>query len=621
MRITHLIKQNIQKVLKEAFDVEIPLEDILVEHPKNPKWGDYATNVSMKLAPLIKQAPQEIAKTLCYGLQGCDQRFSFCDEKHRIFEKIESASGGFVNFRFSKEWLTNVPYQIIGGDGYYKTLEFANKKVLVEYTDPNPFKVFHIGHLMSNCIGESLSRLISASGAEVKRANYQGDVGMHVAKSIWGMRKKLAVEGLSLNDVESWDLGQRTNFLGQAYALGASAYKEDDHAQKEMKDINILVFVAAQEMLQEQEGWEPLVDYAQYLSSNNNDLDAIRELYNKGRLWSLEQFEKVYLRLGTKFDFYYFESLVGEVGFKLVKDYLEKGVFEENAGAIIFRGEQYGLHTRVFVNALGLPTYEAKDLGLAQKKHEDFAYDVSIMVTANEIDAYFKVVFKAMEAVLPDLVPKIRHISHGMMKLPSGKMSSRTGDIITGMSLLNEIKDAVLEKMELSDTNFLGGSKDAIAEKIAVGAIKYSILKQGIGRDIVFDKERSLSLTGNTGPYLQYAYVRACSILEKGGWISSMVTQQVDCSRRITEDEQLLLGSLHGFFESIEKASLNFAPNVLCEYLFDLAQRFNSLYASVPILDTQNEDLRLFRLTLVYGVATVLKDGLGLLGIEVVDKM
>ena len=402
------IKALLEEVLKEKGIEEIAVQ---VDYPADASLGDYATNIALVLSKKIGKSPRDIAEDLRKELEVRSKELGF-------LEKVEVAGPGFINFTLGEKVLIgNVedPSTSLGmtASTSNATSQFAGKKVMVEYTDPNPFKEFHIGHLYTNIIGESLARLFEKVGAEVQRVCYQGDVGLHVAKSLWGIPKTLEDREQKIEDLENTALVERVKLLGEAYALGATKFEEDETAKTEIIEINKMVYAKDPEVM---------------------------ELYEKGRAWSLEYFEAIYKRLGTKFDHYYFESQVGQFGLSLVKEFLAKGVFEESNGAVIFPGEKYGLHSRVFINSLGLPTYEAKELGLAPLKYKDFAYDQSIIVTGNEINEYFKVLIKALEQFNPDLAAKTKHLSHGMVKLPEGKMSSRTGKVISGEWLLNEAK-------------------------------------------------------------------------------------------------------------------------------------------------------------------------------------
>lgn len=613
-----LIKNTVKKAVKLKYGLD--LEDVHVEHPENLEFGDYSTNISMVLAKTLKQSPLEIAKTLCYELQSISPTFASSGEELKIFESISYLPPGFINLKFSDQWLHLVLTEVHAqADSYGLGDSLAKTKIILEYTDPNPFKVFHIGHLMTNCIGESLSRIFEFQGADVKRVNYQGDVGMHVAKSIWGWDKLLSEQKMTISDIENMPLDDRIAFLGKAYALGATAFEAGDQATDDIKVLNIMVYKCAQQELKSTEGWVSEVDYtsAHDTSSSKYDYSYIKELYSKGKSWSLEYFETLYKRLGTKFDYYYFESRAGEKGYILVQGGLKSGVFTQSEGAIVFKGEEFGLHTRVFINSFGLPVYEAKDLGLIFLKYDDYEYDLSYIITANEMNEYFKVVFKAMELIEPSLAAKTRHIGHGIMKLLGGKMSSRTGNVIAGDSLLNDIKETVLTKIDTSDVVYESAAQKAeIADKVAVASIKYAVLKVGIGGDIVYDEEKALSLTGDTGPYLQYTFARINSILSK------QRPSEYDYKNvGVSELERTIMRKLPIFSEVCFSASQKASPSLIAAYAFDLAQNFNSFYAQISVLNEPNDDLKSFRLTLCQCVGHVLKNALHLLGIQVVDKM
>ena len=378
-------------------------------------------------------------------------------------------------------------------------------------------------------------------------------------------------------------------------------------------------------MWKEKEGREPIVNYDPENKFSEEEINEIYELYVKGRSWSLEYFEQIYARLGTKFDGYYPESVVGEIGYKYVLDNLGS-VFEKSEGAIIYKGEKVGLHTRVFINKHNLPTYEAKELGLAPKKYEDFKYDESIIVTGNEINEYFKVLISALKEINPKLGNATLHLGHGMVRLPEGKMSSRTGKIVTAEEILDEVKSMVFKILEKSDVT--ESEKESIAEKVAIGSIKYSFLKTGIGQDIIFDFDKSLSLEGNSGPYLQYTYARTQSVGKK-----ALGTRQkaLDFQKLMpspyslvpNSEEIALLRTFTHFSDIISMSAKNYSPNLLCNYLYDLAQKFNLFYNMHGILEqrTKDKEQSNFRLALTSATGQVLKNGLYLLGIEAPGRM
>ncbi len=585
------LRKSIENALSVALkNLGIESLSFKLDIPQDLAHGDYTSNIALVASQKLHQNPMEVGQkikdkiTLSYPV-----------------ERIEVVKPGFINFWLSKDYVITQLQEVLEQRerfGMTTRSQFNGIKIMVEFTDPNPFKEFHIGHLYSNTVGESLSRLLESQGAMVWRVTYQGDVGLHVAKALYGILQgsKFKVQSSRL-DEES--LEKRAKILGEAYAMGSKAYEEDDRAKKEIIEINKKVY----------EGSDP----------------QILELYQKGRQWSLEYFEAIYKRLGSKFIKNYFESAAGPIGLNLVKDHIKDGVFKESEGAIIFEGEKYGLHSRVFINSLGLPTYEAKDMALPQIKYKDFPYDESIIITAVEQSDYFEVILKALSLINPDLASKTRHIAHGVVRLLEGKMSSRTGNVITGEWLLDEAKKKIQQSFKDVDQD--------TAEKIAVGAVKYALLKSGIGKDIAFSFEESVSLEGNSGPYLQYTYARTQSVLTKFKTQSSKLKSTVQSSKvdqKLEPEEILLLRLVHRFPEVVQEATEQFAPHALCNYLFDLAQAFNLFYQKHKILGTEaqkgSEGQRLiglqeFRVVLTEATGQVLKNGLHLLGIAAPERM
>lgn len=581
-KVVEIIKLEIGKILKDWN--EDSLSDFSISVPHDITHGDFTSNIAFLLSNQLRKPPMEIAKNIAEALE----------KNLDIFGSIEIVKPGYINFWLSRKYLiTRMEKMITEADHIGIDDLLKGKKIMVEFTDPNPFKEFHIGHLYSNIVGESLCRLMEAQGAEVRRVCYQGDIGLHVAKAIWGIKTKLHTEKLSVSVIESKELKFIVKFLGNAYTMGANAFEKDEKAKNEIISINKKLYT--------QEDPE------------------IMELYTKGREWSLAQFEHIYQRLGTKFWKYYFESEAGKIGLKLVNEHLQDGIFQEDSNAIVFRGEPFGLHTRVFVNSQGLPTYEAKELGLAPTKFNDFPYDQSIIITGNEVNEYFKVLLKALSLINLPLAEKTVHISHGMVRLPSGKMSSRTGNIVTGDELLDEAKTKAYEKIkEAKHTGEVDSSDDlnTIADQVGIGAVKYALLKSSIGKDVEFDFEKSVSFEGNAGPYVQYTYVRTQSILGKKG------IGQADFSNYMpTKDEENLLRMTMQFHGVVSEASKQLSPGTVSSYIYELSKLFNLFYQRHRIVDAEEKDQVEFRLHLTSLVGFILQKGLSLLGIAAPKRM
>ncbi len=543
-----------------------PETDFVVELPKDIANGDFSTNVALVLSKQVGKNPKEIAEQLVSDWVA-----------HSLSEisKIEVAGPGFVNFYLSKTCIQSLISQPVQN---IKT-EFTDKTIITEYTDPNPFKQFHIGHLMSNTIGESVSRLYELGGAKVTRVCYQGDIGPHVAKCIWGMMQQ---PDAFPHDQDLLD--DKMKYLGDAYVYGSNQYEDNPDAQLQIKEINKKLFEKSDPELQ--------------------------IYYDKGRQWSLEYFDVMYQRLGTQFQHLFFESNTFVAGKKIVEDNISNGIFEksEESKAIIYKGEQDGLHTRVFINSQGLTTYEAKELGLAFEKEKLGDFDTSVVVTASEQTDYFKVLLAVLSKLNPHIASKTKHVPHGMMQFADGKMSSRKGNVITADALLEQIEQKVKEK--IADREYTADQKNEIIQTVAIGALKYSILKQTPGKNIIFDFEKSISFEGDSGPYLQYACVRAKSLLTKAGAVDENAINKKDTYAI----EKVLIR-----FESVvERAIADLAPQLIAGYLIDLASHFNSWYAQERIIGDENEA---YKLLIVNKFVQTLKRGLFGLGIEVPEKM
>ena len=463
--------------------------------------------------------------------------------------------------------------------------EKARKEIIFEFGDPNPFKEPHIGHLRIFAVGEAVCRMLEADGNYVIRANYQGDVGLHVAKALYGiMNHESGIKGL-----DSGSLEEKAKFLGEAYVMGAKAFEEDAKAKKEIISINNKIY------------------------SKDSEIMKIWEL---GRKWSLDYFEELYKKLGIKYDKYYFESDVAEEGREIVEKHPE--VFEKHDGAYIFRGEKYDLHTRVFVTAEGYATYEGKDLALAAEKNKDFPQiNKSIIMTANEQIDYFKVLLKALEFVDKKIADKTSHLSFGFVNLkegppgqrPSGpavKMSSRTGNVVGAFWLLDETKKRLKKGFKTVENNVL--------EDLCVGAVKWSMLRFSRESNISFSIDESINLAGNSGPYMQYTYARIASLLEKG----SKPHFEAKSVKSLDQDLVALGRAICQFEIRVKLAADNFSPNILTEYLFLLAQNFNAYYEKEKIIGSAKERERL---VVVNAVGNVLKKGLHLLGIATPEKI
>lgn len=561
------MKDIVRQVIERALSV-LSIGDVsfVVERPNDLAHGDYATNVALVVSKQLKQSPRTVAERVAALIQ---------EQAVPAIAAVTVAGPGFINITLRPDYFEQTVATVCDQKKTYGTGSlYAGKNVIVEYTDPNPFKELHIGHVMSNAIGESIARVIACAGANVIRASYHGDVGLHVAKALWAYQKQ------GNNDL---------SYLvsGKAYADGNRAFEEDVSARKEIEHTNKLVYERTDE--------------------------RVNAAYDAGRAASFDSFYRYLAKIGTTFDMKFYESESGPIGKALVESNIGN-VFEQSEGAVVFPEEKSGLHTRVFLNSHGLPTYEAKELGLAKLKAERCPFDTSIVVTGNEINDYFKVLLRAMALLMPDVAAKTLHVSHGMLRLPTGKMSSRTGTVVTATQLFDEVQKAIMGRME--DRGLSSVELEAVSWQIAVAAVKYSILRQSPGSDIIYDFEKSISVEGDSGPYIQYTAVRARSVVRKAAeqGIPVVATRPVD--EHLSVVERLI----PRFPEIASRAASELAPHHVANYLIELSSAFNNFYTTTVIIGEKTETTS-YRVALTDAVATVLENGLALLGIEVPAKM
>lgn len=566
------IRQRIEEALQKIVPSEVPFA---VARSTRAEFGEYASSAAFAVAKITGKDARKVAESLVEKLR---------DAHIEGVERIDVASGGFLNFFLDRAALAKQVKEALQKENQYGTGQLhTGKRIVVEYTDPNPFKNIHMGHLMSNAIGEAIARLYTFGGASVVRANYQGDVGLHVAKAVWAM------QGTAFPELAS--LKEQVAYLNRMYVQGNQTYESGDSSNRAHIDrINTEIY-----------------------EKNNKE---INKLYQWGRKASLDYFETLYRRVGTKFDEYFFESETGARGKRMVLEHVADGVFAPSDGAIVFRGEQYGLHTRVFVNSEGFPTYEAKELGLAAMKAERVPADQYVVVTGNEIVDYFRVVQEATKRIMPDIAAKTFHVPHGMLRAKDGKISSRTGTAIAADEFLDEVRSLARKKMQESGV-VAEDKQDAVADDVAVAAVKYVILKHALGRDVVFEPETALSFVGDSGPYLQYTAARARSVMEKAA--QNGIAPDAADALAADESTRELQRGVFWFPEVVTQAAFSLAPHHVATYLTELAQAFNRFYAAERIADAGT--YAPVRLAVTRAVLVTLRNGLWLLGIASPQKM
>jgi arginyl-tRNA synthetase len=542
------VRDTIQRAVKDTYDVDV----VLVISRPEPEFGDFSCNVAMQLSKQLQKNPREIADALAQKLKDVPE-----------VKDVSVAGPGFLNITLADSVLVSM-------------LEAqpprADKTVVIETNNPNPFKAMHIGHAYNAIIADTIANLIENEGNHVYRVSYHGDVGLHVGRSMYALLRYIDGDVTKLDEINP---SERNTFMSRMYAEGSRAYKEDEDAK------NVINELAKQSFTREDE------TYA--------------KVYDTIFAWSFEEIATNVTRLGNKpVEKKFLESDADARGVQIVREHTP-GVFEESDGALIFRGSDHGGFDNVFVGRNGLGLYGARDVGLIALKREQYHPDKSYIVTAEEQKDYFKGVLAAAAMITPDEADVTINISTGTVKLTSGKMSSRDGDVIEIGWLFEQIAEAIKAR---------GGE---VTDDVVAGALRYAFLRVRIGGDVVFDINESVSIQGNSGPYLQYAHARASSILAKA---SSVPETAPDGEFDTTE--RALLQKLTEYNEVVEKATNELLPHTMCNYLYELSQAFNHFYEHAKVIGDDREETRLW---LVEKYRSTLAGGLGILGIVAPERL
>ena len=544
------LQNAVQTVCKDLFNVDV---DIVLTRP-DEQFGDYATNVALQLSKQVGKNPREIAQAIAAKIR---------NNSPETIADVSVAGPGFINIRLTDAAL------IAAMDKQRQSTD--SQEVVIETNNPNPLKAMHIGHAFNAILADTLANLIESTGAKTHRVSYHGDVGAHVGKSMYSLLNYVAGDVSKLTAIPEED---RNSFMSRMYAEGAAAYKEDETAKARIDELSKQSFTRD----------DPL--YA--------------SVYDTCKAWSFEQIDSIVALLGNKpIERRYLESEADTLGVQTAQAHVPD-VFKDIDGALLFEGSKYGAFDNVFVSSTGRGLYAARDLGLMQLKNREYPEATkSYIVTAEEQRDYFKGVIKAAELCLPQLTGITVNLSTGTVKLSTGKMSSRSGDVLEISWLFEQISQAIKARG--------GQASDAMISS----ALRYEFLKVRIGSDVIFDVGDAVAIQGNSGPYLQYAHARARSILAKTDTTAAPPTQ-------LNPSERTLVRKLTEYPELVQHASQELLPHHICTYLYELAQTFNRFYEQNRVIaDPQEAE----RLTLVNKYADVLRGGLDLLGITAPERM
>ncbi len=558
------LKEELAKSI--ARETKLSFEEInsQISNPPNPNMGDFAF--------------------ACFKLGNPHEEALKLKEKIKLPKSIEKAvvEGPYLNFfldhkEVARELLTTILKE---KKNYGKSK--SKKKIVIEYCGPNTNKPLHLGHVRNMALGKALCNTLEFSGNKVHPVNIINDRGVHICQSMLAYQK--------------WSDNQQPNkkgdhFVGDYYVLFANKVKENPQLKEEV-----------QKMLQL---WEA------------NDKE-VRKLWKKMNSWVLEGFAQTYNRFGISFEKEYFESKIYEKGKEVAQEGLKKGVFiKDKENAIVAPLEKFNLPNKVVLRADGTSIYITQDMYLAKVRYQDYKFDKMFYVVASEQRLHFQQLFKILELLGNSFAKNLNHLSYGLVNLPTGRMKSREGTVVDADDLLDEMSKVAQKEVRARYQNLSEKEIQRRAEIIGLAAIKFFMLRTDATRDIVFNPEESISFEGETGPYIQYAYARACSILRKAKdekkQKKTNITIEDPLEKRIIS--QLLL-----FPSLMQEVERTYKIHLICRYLLDLSQAFNEFYHACPVL-IEDDAVRSTRLKIVEAVTVVLSSGLSLLGIEAPQEM
>lgn len=556
------LREDVRATLKHI----VPAASLVLETPPRDINADLAFPC-FSLAKKYRKNPAQVAELLAGKLK-----------PHGLIGRIEAA-GPYLNFHADWDRLGNLLLrEILARSERYGSGKPTARKILVEFAHPNTHKAFHIGHVRNIALGEALSRLLAFSGNKVVRVNYQGDIGPHVAKCLWGILhlklKKPAKD--------------RGRWLGEVYAEASKRAAADPKVEQQVREINRQLYAGDK---------------------------ALRKLWQETRAWSLGYFAEIYKDFGVHFDRLYFESEVEAPGIARAQELLKKRIAKRSDGAIVMDLKKFDLGVYVLVTQDETPLYSIKDVALADLQEREHGPDQIIHVVGTEQLLHFQQLFKTLELTVPGLAKKELHVPYELVNLKEGKMSSREGRIITYDELKREVLAHAVKETEQHAPH--APSVEKIARMIAQGGIVYDMVKHSPEKVIVFDWEQALRFEGNAAPYLQYTHARASSIIAKAGGVPAQYKAgNLDLTREIA-----LLRKVMDFPETVQVAARDRRPHYIANYAFGLATIFNDFYQNVTVLKAEEEEVKKARLALVQAVRITLGNALRLIGVEAPEQM
>ena len=588
------LREKTAEAIKELYGQEISVEKVLVNIPPKEFPFDF-TVVAFPFSKLVKKSPDHVAAEIGSSL------------KNKL-EEIDTyeAIKGFINIRLKDDYWIQYLH---GGanDPNFGQLATTGKRVMIEYCGPNTNKPLHLGHLRNIFIGYSMSNILKAAGNEVVKVNIYNDRGVHICKSMLAYQKFGHGETPESSGIKGDHLvGDYYVRFDKELKVESSEYEMggiSEDAEKKRAPLSIEV----QEMLKKWEEGDP----------------EVRALWQAMNSWAYQGFEETYRRLGVDFDKAYYESETYQLGKSFVMEGLERGIFfrkEDGSVWVDLTGD--GLDEKLLIRADGTSVYITQDLGTADLRYKDYHPDAMIYTVANEQDYHFKVLKLISKKLGLPYADGMYHLSYGLVDLPSGRMKSREGTIVDADDLIDEM-ERVAEKLSREQGKIEGMSEEEsrqLFKTLGLGALKFFILKVDPKKKMLFNPEESIDFHGFTGPFIQYTHARIRSLLRKTAERQIAITDHAVPSSLHPKERQLIIQLFH-YPSAISEAASKYEPSTLANYLYILAKDYNQFWADLPILTAEDDATRAFRLKLSSTVASVIKKGMELLGIQAPERM
>jgi arginyl-tRNA synthetase len=596
MNIENTLKASLAEGLKVLFGAEVNPAELILQTTKKEFEGTY-TFTTFAYTKLSKVAPEETGRLLG----------NYLKENTGEVEDFNVVKG-FLNLVIRKETWKELFRQTLSQPGFGQ-YPANGQKVMVEYSSPNTNKPLHLGHLRNNFLGFSVSEILKAYGYEVVKANLINDRGIHICKSM------LAYQKIGNNETPASSGLKGDHLVGKYYVefdkmLKAEAAKlrEKGSSEEEIEKQNPAL-LEAQEMLRRWEQGDP----------------EVVNLWKTMNGWVYEGFNDTYARIGVDFDKFYYESDTYLLGKEIVEEGLKKGVFfKKENGSVWIDLTEDGLDEKLLLRADGTSVYITQDLGTAELKYKEFGTDKSIYVVGNEQDYHFNVLKLILKRLQKPYAEGIYHLSYGMVDLPSGKMKSREGTVVDADDLVQEMTEqARTETLEHSKANEFGEEEAAqLFHTLGLGALKYFLLRVDPKKRMLFNPAESIQLNGDTGPYIQYSYARSRAILRKANQLQLAYGAEAYAGYTTLHEAEIeLITTLNKYTQVIRDAAVAYSPALVAQYGIDLARTFNRFYTEVSILMEADMAAKAFRIALTDTTGQVLKKTMGLLGVQVPERM